>query len=156
MARPVCPDVRKAAMIISKLEAARIQLDAAIDHFFNNDHVCSLTLAGAAEDILAGLLQVDGEQSPFEFLHDWYQREYNVTYSKKDFSRQIANLPRNWLKHAKEDPQTQLKISKQDSILTLMRAVPCYYKLANGHTEKMEIFYQYVNSNIKELNKLFS
>lgn len=138
-------------MIISKLEAERLQLDAAIDHFFNNDHVCSLTLAGAAENILAGLLQADREQSPFEFLYDWYNREYNVTYSKKTFSRKIANLPRNWLKHAEEDPETLLKISKQDSILMLMRAVPCYYKLANGHTEKMEIFYQYVNANMKEL-----
>lgn len=142
-------------MIISKLDAARMQLDAAIDHFFSNDHVCSITLAGAAEDILAGLLQVNGEQSPFEFLHDWYQREYNVTYSKTDFSHQIANLPRNWLKHAKKDPETQLNISKKDSILMLMRAVPCYYKLSNGHTEKMEIFYQYVNSNIKEFDKMF-
>lgn len=143
-------------MIISKLEAAGIQLDAAIDHFFNNDHVCSLTLAGAAEDILAGLLRADREQRPFEFLYDWYQREYNVTYSKQHFSLQIANLPRNWLKHAKQDGETQLEISKQDSILMLMRAVPCYYKLAKGHTEKMEIFYQYVNANMKELNKLFS
>jgi hypothetical protein len=143
-------------VIISKLEAARIQLDAAIDHFFDNNHVCSLTLAGAAEDILAGLLQADGEQSAFEFLYGWYQREYSVTYSKKDFSRQIANLPRNWLKHAKEDAESQLKISKKHSIGMLMRAVPCYYKLANGHTEKMEIFYQYVDTNMKELNKLFS
>lgn len=143
-------------MLISKIEAARIQLDAAIDHFFNNDHVCSLTLAGAAEDILAGLLQAGAEQSPFEFLHDWYQKEYTVTYSKKDFSRRILNLPRNWLKHAKEDTETQLKISKQDSIMMLMRAVPCYFKLTNEHTGKMEIFYQYVNLNIKELNKLFS
>ena len=98
-------------MIISKLEAAKIQLDAAIDHFFNNDHVCSLTLAGAAEDILAWLLKADHEQSPFEFLYDWYQREYNVTYSKRHFSRQIANLPRNWLKHAEEDLETQFEIS---------------------------------------------
>jgi hypothetical protein len=143
-------------MIISKLEAARIQLDAAIEHFFYDEHVCSLTLAGAAEDILAGLLQSNDEQSPFEFLHDWYQREYNVTYSKTDFSRQIANLPRNWLKHAKEDTETQLEISKQDSILMLMRAVPCYYKLANRHSEKMKKFNQYVNLNIKELNNLFS
>lgn len=143
-------------MILAKLDAARIQLDAAIDHFFNNDHVCSITLAGAAEAIMSGLLQANNEQSPFEFLHDWYQREYSVNYSTRDFSRQIANLPRNWLKHAQEDAETQLNISKQDSILMLMRAVPCYYKLGNGHTEKMEIFYQYVNSNIEELNKLFS
>lgn len=87
-------------MTISKLDAAQIQLDSAIDHFFQGDHVCAVTLAGAAEDIFSGLLQASGQQTPFEILHDWYQNQYNTTISKKDFSRQMLNLGRNWLKHA--------------------------------------------------------
>jgi len=73
-------------MVISKLDAARIQLDAAIEHFFQGDHVCAVTLAGAAEDIFAGLFKVKGNQSPFEFLHDWHQQTYSVTVSTRDFS----------------------------------------------------------------------
>lgn len=61
-------------MVISKFDAAQMQLDAAIDHFFQSDHVCAVTLAGAAEEIFAGLLKAAGEQSAFEFLHDWYQK----------------------------------------------------------------------------------
>ncbi len=143
-------------MIISKLDAARIQLDSAIDHFFQGDHVSSVTLAGAAEDIFAGLLKATGQQSAFEFLHDWYQNAYGKAVSKRDFSRQIANLGRNWLKHADNDVHTKFDITERDSIIMLMRALPCYHKLTNSHTEKMERFFQYLKTNIGEINKLFS
>ena len=143
-------------MIISKLDAARIQLDAAIDHFFNGNHVCALTLAGAAEDIFAGLLNDVGQQSAFQYLHDWYQKTYDVEVSKTDFSRQIANVGRNWVKHASEDPETKNVITERDSIMMLMRALPCYHRLTSTHTEKMEIFFQYVRENITEIDKWFS
>ena len=143
-------------MVISKLDAARIQLDSAIDHFFQGDHVCAVTLAGAAEDIFAGLLNAAGQQSAFEFLHDWYQKTYNKTVSKGDFSQQIANLGRNWLKHANDDTHTKFDITERDSIMMLMRALPCYHKLTKSHTEKMERFFQYLKANISEINKLFS
>ena len=143
-------------MVISKLDAARIQLDSAIDHFFQSDHVCAVTLAGAAEDIFAGLLKASGQQTPFEFLHNWYQTNYNTRVSKNDFSRQIANLGRNWLKHANDDTDTKFDITERDSIMMLMRALPCYHKLTNSHTAKMEKFFQYVKANITQINKLFS
>ncbi len=142
-------------MVISKLDAAQIQLDTAIDHFFHGDHVCAVTLAGAAEDIFAGLLKADGQQSAFEFLHDWYQKTYNKTVSKRDFSRQIANPGRNWLKHADDDAHTEFDISERDSIIMLMRALPCYAILTKSHTETMEKFFQYYNANRNEIDKLF-
>jgi hypothetical protein len=142
-------------MVISKLDAARIQLDSAIDHFFQGDHVCTVTLAGAAEDIFAGLLKAAGQQSAFEFLHDWYQNTYNKTVSRSDFSRQIANLGRNWLKHANDDTHTKFDITERDSIMMLMRALPCYHKLTKSHTTKMESFFQYMKTNKNEINKLF-
>jgi hypothetical protein len=100
-------------MVISKLDAARIQLDAAIDHFFQNVHVFAVTLAGAAEDIFAGLLNAAGQQSAFEFLHDWYQKTYGKKVSETEFSREIANLGRNWLKHANDDADTEFDISNE-------------------------------------------
>ena len=116
-------------MIITKLDAARIQLDYSIEHFFSGNLTCAVTLAGAAEDILASLLKSAGEQSSFEYLHDWYQKTYNIQISERDFSRQIANSARNWLKHANNDTNSHYDIMKQDSILILMRAVPCYHNL---------------------------
>lgn len=141
---------------ISKLEAAKIQLDCAIQHFFNGNHVCAVTLAGAAEDILGSLLKIKGEQSPFEFLHKWYQEEYAVQVTKHDFSRNIANVPRNWLKHAEKDVDSELDISDKDSTMLLMRAVPCYFKLTGEHSEEMVRFNKHVSSNIQELDVLMS
>lgn len=143
-------------VLISKLEAAKIQLDSAIQHFFADEHVCSITLAGAAEDILGNLLQLQGEQSPFEFLHDWYQQEYAVQIAKIDFSRQIANAHRNWLKHAKEDAESELQINGIDSIMMLMRAVPCYYKLTGGHSPEMDRFNEYVRRNKDHIDAMMS
>ena len=143
-------------MVISKLDAARIQLDVAIEKYFQGDHVCAVTLAGAAEDIFAGLLKADGQQSPFEFLHDWYQETYNIEISKSDFSRKVANLGRNWLKHANDDVDTKFEISERDSIMMLNRALPCYYKLTKSHTVNMEKYFQYLKANIRDINKLFS
>lgn len=143
-------------MIISKLKAAEIQLDAAIKHFFDDEHVAALTLAGASEDILAGLLKFLGEQSAFEFLHNWYQQTNNATTSKTDFSRSIANRGRNWLKHAQEDAETELEVTNLLSIQMLMRALPSYYTLAKTHTPEMERFLKYVTQNMKEIDKLFS
>ena len=142
-------------MIISKLDAAKIQLDSAIDHYFRGNHVCAVTLAGAAEDIFAGLLKASGQQTPFEFLHDWYQNNYNTSISKNDFSRRIANLGRNWLKHAEEDADTKFDITEGDSIMMLIRALPCYHKLTKSHSEKMEEFFQYFKTDIARISKLF-
>ena len=142
-------------MVITKLDAARIQLDAAIEHFFQGNHICAVTLAGAAEDIFSGLLKSNGKQSAFEFLYDWYQQAYNTTISKSDFSRKKANQARNWLKYADDDTDTKYDILKQDSIMMLMRALPSYHKLTKSHTEMMERFFQYLKANIDEINALF-
>jgi hypothetical protein len=143
-------------VIISKLDAARVQIDCAIEHFFNNDYICSVTLAGAAEDILGGLLKASGEQSPFEFLHAWYQETYNTKVSAREFSHQIANTARNWLKHSEDDARSKYDVLEQDSILMLMRAVPCYFKLKQPYTKQMNRFFQYINANIGEINELFA
>jgi len=141
---------------ITKLEAARIQLDGAIQHFFNDEHVCCVTLAGAAEDILGSLLKIKGNESAFEFLHEWYQKEYTVEVTKRDFSREIANPDRNWLKHADEDANTELDITNKNSIMMLMRAVPCYHNLAGEHSEEMKKFHKYITTNYDEINRLMS
>lgn len=143
-------------MEISKLDAAQIQLDAAIKHYFDNEHISAVTLAGAAEDLLAGLLKASGEQTAFEFLHEWYEETYNTKVSKNDFSHQIANPARNWLKHADKDPDSFATIAEQDSIMMLMRALPCYFKLTKKHTEQMNMFFEYVRKNISDINKIFS
>jgi hypothetical protein len=142
-------------MLISKLDAARIQLNHAIERFFDEDHVCAVTLGGAAEDLLAGLLQAQNKPDPFEYLHVWYQQEYKLQITKASFSRDILNAARNWLKHSKEDPDGKYDVTKTDSIFMLMRAIPCYRKLAHQHTVQMEKFDLYLKDNKDLLDEFF-
>ena len=65
-------------------------------------------------------------------------------------------MPRNWLKHADEDADSEVDISNKDSMMLLMRAVPCYYKLTGRHSEEMERFYEYVRFNKDEIDALMS
>ncbi len=140
-------------MITSKIDAARIQLDRAIECFFKDDQVCAVTLGGAAEDILDGLMVAAGRQGDFKFLHEWYQKTYDIQISKKDFSQQVANSARNWLKHSREDPESRYDITWKDSIMMLMRAVPCYCMLTNSHTDRTKEFFGYVHSHMSEIDK---
>jgi hypothetical protein len=59
---------------ISKIEMARIQLDESINLFLSGKFLCALTLAGAAEEILAGLLRVQGLASAVERSADAIQQ----------------------------------------------------------------------------------
>ena len=59
---------------INKSEIARIQLVEAITHFLMGNYVCAITLAGAAEGILAGLLNQQGNSSVVEESFDAIQR----------------------------------------------------------------------------------
>lgn len=51
---------------LSKTEIARVQLVGAIDQFLKGNWICSITLAGAAEAIFAGLLANAGVSSVVE------------------------------------------------------------------------------------------
>ena len=51
---------------ISKVELARIQLVEAITLFLEGKLICSITLAGAAEAIIAGILEAEGITSVVE------------------------------------------------------------------------------------------
>lgn len=55
---------------ITKREIAQIQLSEAIDLFLAEKFLCALTLAGAADGVISGLLAVQGEKSGAELSAD--------------------------------------------------------------------------------------
>ena len=142
-------------MVVNKLEAARIQLDAAIDHYFNGNLACSITLAGAAEDILAGLTKNAGEMDSFEFLYKSYKLVSKEELSKKSFSWDVINLARNWLKHANDDPETEFDLHERDALMIIMRAMPMHKRLAGVDTDQMKRFDQYLKQNEKQVREFF-
>ncbi len=147
-------------MTYSKRDAAKIQLDRAIDCYFENDHICAITLAGASEDILNSLIELDNSEDvgAFKFLLNFFRKTNNTNIQPKEFSRGNVNLVRNWLKHAnKDDCDTQCEIGERESIFMLMRAVPAYKKLTNGQlTLSMKNFSDYYYSNKARIESLFN
>ena len=145
-------------VIVSKFDAARIQLDQAIECFFAGNHICAITLAGAAEDILNALIESTGrgDVGAFTFLHEFYQRKTGTQVPAKIFSREIANPVRNWLKHGKDDADTSCEIGERDSVFMFMRAVPAYTQLTNHRTVNMQKFFDYYENNKTQIESLFS
>jgi hypothetical protein len=146
-------------MTYSKLDAAKIQLDRAIDCYFENDHICAITLAGASEDILNSLIELHNSEAVGAFKHllNFYRKTNNTNIQPKEFSRKIANQVRNWLKHGKDDADSECEIGERDSIFMLMRAVPAYRKLTNGQlTVNMKKFSDYYESNKARIESLFN
>jgi len=93
---------------IGKREIAQTQLKEAIALFLNEKFLCAITLAGAAEEVLARLLNAAGEQSVVEESVESIQRLREATglaimenRSKKEIFNAWNNA-RNTIKHHKE------------------------------------------------------
>lgn len=104
-------------MILTQLETAKHQLDRSIEMLLDHqDYICSLTLAGAAEGILAGV-----SSKNFMFVRDEAARHFGNT------SKEIAdcfNETRNLLKHGTLDISTKaVNINVFESAFMISRAI---------------------------------
>ncbi|CAN7782384.1 hypothetical protein LJR296_008107 [Cupriavidus necator] len=68
-----------APKVIKKLEVATVQLDAAIRLFLERDYLSSLTLAGAAEEILGKLSSRAGLDNAVDFVVDFYKGQTDTS-----------------------------------------------------------------------------
>ena len=113
--------------IISKLEIAQRQLDEAVTFFLKGDYVCSITLAGAAEGILAGLLNQKGSPSVVEKSFEAIQRIREkiglpVIRDKKNTAIFTQwNDARNKLKHHGKRESETVKLNLFDEAYWMLR-----------------------------------
>jgi len=140
-------------MKLTKLKLAEIQIEKAIDLFVNEeDYVCSLTLAGAAEEMLGNILHKNGEENILAELLPWYQEKHdpNITFSKL---AKGVNETRDELKHghANPDPNYEVDISKPLCGQMLMRALVNYKAVAKDPTNKMIEFYHWIKERESEV-----
>lgn len=91
---------------IPKSEIARVQLVEAITLFLEGNFICSITLAGAAEDVYAGILEDEGKASVVEESVAAVQRIRENTAlnpfegkPKNEMIYSAWNAARNDLKH---------------------------------------------------------
>ena len=124
------------SIFISKAQIAMTQLEDAIDLFIKGNRISSITLAGAADGVLSGLLKQNGLLSPAE--ETWASIEetrrstglpFAGDRSKKDAFNEW-NSTRNKLKHHDDRDEEQIEVNVFDE---------AYYAIqrANADAEKL-------------------
>jgi hypothetical protein len=122
------------SMKVSKLDAARRQLDAAIALFFENaDPVAIHTLASAAYDVIDGVNQSRGGREVF------CKRRFTAVPGRP--SRADLNTVQNFFKHADRDPEGTVDFSPEMTEPLMADACRTYMELTG---ESIGIFHCFI------------
>lgn len=145
------------AILVTKHEAARRQLDYAIQmHFQDQDSLVVHTIASAARGILRDLAKQRGTHlsdvwpraarsvlsklsklDGHQISEDWFHRN-NREIKKWVYGH--SNRAANFLKHANRDPRSALPESKMDNDAVLLEACALYTELGLEGTPEMKAF----------------
>lgn len=121
---------------ITKLEAARRQLDQAIKLFFDEGDALSIhTLAFAAQGILRDIGKNIGMQH-LSILHD---NPLIPPDQRKEWIKAI-NAPRNFFKHADKDPNGTLEFDEIENEYLLLDAVLLYGEVSKEHLSAANVY----------------
>lgn len=137
-------------MLISKLEAAIRQADAAIVLFLQGDYLSSLTLAGAADDMLGSLMRQAGKASALDRIVIYHRPDTDPSLTAEEHRTlvaSIANRARNQSKHAGDPKETHVDVDQIHPLQMLMRAVPMVPNLGAGLTPKMVELFEWVGAH---------
>lgn len=121
---------------ISKLDAAKRQLDVAINLFFKNgDPVSIHTLSAAAYDVLIGLGKAAkvvelGIKDTELYIKEGHQKEYLA----------ILNKAQNFFKHSDKDPKETIEFSPESTVFFLLSAVKLYMDLTKEKPNNMVVY----------------
>lgn len=108
-------------MKTTKEEIAKIQLERSIILFLDDDDfVSSMTLAGAAEEILGELARRNNKTNVLSKLFDWFLS--NKQTVKWSYFARNANFTRNELKHFNEI-SCEIEVCRSDCVQLIMRAM---------------------------------
>ena len=130
-------------LYISKLDAAKRQLEMALNLFFRNgDPVSIHTLVNASQQILQDICNTQGVQGIKVRIMDMVRED-----KKKEFLIKI-NAPRNFFKHADKDPDGIIDFNSEMTYLDLWDACMMYTTLTQETPAIMQVFYiwNYANS----------
>ena len=107
----------KAALKVSKVEAARRQAEAAIDAFEKGNFDIAITLAAAAE----GMLPDDAAASLWPVMKN-NQKAIDVFENPKRWA-DILNQDVHWLKHQTKDYPSALELTAEGASYVVARAI---------------------------------
>ncbi len=122
---------------LSKLDAAKRQLEMAIRIYFQNgDPVSIHTLVAAAYNVLHALNKTKGGEPMIV-------KDRFVEYVKPEHHREFIdriNSAENFFKHADRDPEGVLDFNPQQSEYLLIDAVSQYFKLSGEDLPLFAVF----------------
>jgi hypothetical protein len=131
---------------LSKLDAAKRQIQTAIDlYFLHGDMVSVMTLAGAAEEICGNLLARHGKQNILAIMSAEAEKQGFQFTNKELYNR--ASSMRNALKHAKDPSEDVFIFDDEAAVFMLIRAVINYQLLGQPLSEEMEKFIVWVRTH---------
>jgi len=121
----------KLTLQVSKLDAARRQLEGAITLYFNwGDPISIHTLAAASRNVLANLCE--HRQIRPDFLLEKMMDDFVRPEHIKMFYARIRQ-GENFFKHADRDPEETLKFNPAHSELILLEGTEVYFALTQEH-----------------------
>lgn len=129
-------------MQITKLEIALHQLNVAIRLFLEGDYLSSLTLAGAAEEILGSLSERAGTVVAIEYIIDFHYSDTDPAITEKERRKVICDLlnkARNQVKHANNPNETHFDVEQIWPLQMIMRAMPMAKNLGTQPADEMRM-----------------
>jgi hypothetical protein len=127
-------------MEITKLDVALHQLNVAIRLFLDGDYLASLTLAGAAEEILGKLCERAGHPVAVHSIVDYHFKDTDPALSDKERRKillELLNGARNAAKHANNPAEANFNVEQIDPLQMIMRAVPMCARLTNQPSDEI-------------------
>lgn len=136
----------------TKLDAASHQLDKAINLFLEGDHLCAVTLSGAAEEILGKLSAAAGHDVAVEYIAALHGPEFAATGAPMTKTEIISalNRARNAAKHAGAS-EGEFAVDWADAMALLMRAIPMARELG-VKTEQHQRFEKWREANAQMID----
>jgi hypothetical protein len=122
----------------TKLALAQQQLETAIGLFISRrDHVSAITLAGAADGILHGLILKEGKQPFSDYAMGVKKALTNETPAKAKYAKHINDtLNINDLKHMDEGGETDISLDPDISALgAILKAIANHHILVPEHPD---------------------
>src|SRR5690348_17337317 len=112
---------------VAKLDAARAQLDAAIELFFTSENPVAVhTLTAAAYNVLRDLANHEGLEFPF--IKTGFMQ--SLEPSQRSAAHSFIHAAENFFKHADRDPSETLELNPELTELLLLDACSYFKQVA--------------------------
>ncbi|MEP1444905.1 MAG: hypothetical protein ABJK37_02155 [Paraglaciecola sp.] len=138
---------------MKKVHIAIHQLEKAIALFLDEqDYICTITLAGAAEEILGKHAKYKGKIPANDYFPKGLREKYGLDLSDKEIRDGHLNYARNSIKHFRklEEPEVNVNWEGQ-AVVMLIRACINYILAFESSSKPISKLFIWLQTNDKRL-----